>query len=77
MLAAYSPATTIPTLHLAHAPFHYSPPPAASLPQNFLFGPVWTVLYCCMGTASWFVWKKKGESTGVGSRACNLEGGVS
>ena len=26
-------------------------------PPDYLFGPVWTVLYLCMGVAAWLVWK--------------------
>jgi len=29
-------------------------------PPNALFGPVWTVLYVCMGVAAWLVWKRSG-----------------
>ncbi len=29
-------------------------------PPDFVFGPVWTVLYATMAIAAWLVWKQKG-----------------
>lgn len=42
---------------VAHLPLCAPPGPS----QSFLFGPVWTALYIMQGTASWFIWKGKGE----------------
>jgi tryptophan-rich sensory protein len=31
-------------------------------PPDWLVGPVWTLLYVCMGLAAWFVWRKRRRS---------------
>jgi benzodiazapine receptor len=29
-------------------------------PPGWLFGPMWTALYLCMGISAWLVWRKRG-----------------
>jgi len=29
-------------------------------PPNWIFGPVWSLLYLCMAIAAWFVWRQRG-----------------
>lgn len=34
-------------------------------PPNWLFGPVWTLLYAMMAVAGWLVWKRVGWGTAI------------
>ena len=38
----------------------------AFTPPGWIFGPVWTVLYICMGVAAWLVWRRLGLQAGAG-----------
>lgn len=47
---------TTPSLH----PWYANLAKPAWTPPNWLFGPVWTVLYLMMAIAAWLVWRKAG-----------------
>ncbi len=36
-------------------------------PPNYLFGPVWSVLYVLMGVSAWLIWRKAGLSGAGGA----------
>ena len=38
-------------------------------PPNWVFGPVWSVLYLCMAIAAWSVWRQKGVAGARGPLA--------
>jgi translocator protein len=49
-LAGYATSSSVTTWYVTlNKPF-FNPP-------NWLFGPVWTVLYCMMGIALWAIWR--------------------
>jgi tryptophan-rich sensory protein len=55
-LGSLATTPNIPTWYAAIAKPTWNPP-------NWLFGPVWTVLYICMAVAAWLVWRQGGPRT--------------
>ena len=56
IIGTYFTIDAIPTWYAGLAKPMFSPP-------NWLFGPVWTILYALMGTAAFFVWDERYEKT--------------
>lgn len=54
-VAAFGTVTTIATVTGWYAQAHK----VAWTPPNWLFGPVWTVLYVMMAVAAWLVWRRR------------------
>ncbi len=51
---SYFTISSIPTWYMTLAKPFFSPP-------NWIFGPVWTILYIMMGISLYLVWNKKGS----------------
>ncbi|WP_327008328.1 tryptophan-rich sensory protein [Dactylosporangium sp. NBC_01737] len=41
-------------------------------PPSWLFGPVWTVLYCCIAVSGWLVWRRSGWNAALTVFAAQL-----
>ncbi|MBT8143257.1 MAG: tryptophan-rich sensory protein [Gammaproteobacteria bacterium] len=41
-------------------------------PPNWIFGPVWTVLYVMIAVAGWLVWQREGVGVAMGLYAAQL-----
>lgn len=52
-IGSYFTATSVQTWYPTLAKPSWTPP-------DWLFGPIWAVLYTCMAVAAWLVWRKAG-----------------
>lgn len=43
--------------------WYYSLSPPPGTPPNWLFGPIWSVLYVMIGVAGWLVWRRNGSAS--------------
>jgi tryptophan-rich sensory protein len=41
-------------------------------PPNWLFGPAWAVIFCCIAVAGWLVWRQVGFGLALGIYAVQL-----
>jgi tryptophan-rich sensory protein len=55
-LAVGASGSGITATNVHHWYLSLSPPPLT--PPNWLFGPVWGVLYVLMGVAAWLIWRQ-------------------
>ncbi|WP_454697686.1 TspO/MBR family protein [Arthrobacter humicola] len=45
-------------------------------PPNWVFGPVWTLLYTAMAVAAWLVWRRRAQRTGPALAAYGVQLGL-
>jgi benzodiazapine receptor len=65
-LVAVSAAAVAGSAFVSASPQRWYSEPSWA-PPDWLFGPVWTVLYAMMAVSAWLVWREKGVSGARGS----------